>query len=690
MADLLSAFRVEGRETIASLTRELLALEKAPGDPQALATCLRLAHNLKGTARVVQQFGIGDMAHTLEEALLPLRNGQEQAESEYFSDLLRIVARMRESLDRLDEELQAGRAAEGRAKTQQVTTDGELFDTVRVNISEMDRLLEGLSEAAIQLGPLRAVEDSLHDAAQTLTSLQASLHSGKVGDQALLWGRFRSTVDALTTTVVQAGQTMAPSLSRLEQELETVRERASTLRLLPVRSIFGTLELTMRDAAGLLGKAVQFEVSGGDVSLEGHILLSVRDALLHVIRNAVDHGLESPGEREFVKKPAVGTISLNVVRHGRRVEFRCRDDGRGIDPEKVRATILASGRLAREKVAALTSDELFAFLFETGVSTADRVTEISGRGVGLDVVRAVANRLRGQASIESELGRGTTITIDVPMSLSAMKVLSVSVGRDTVLIPLDAVRHTLRLQHGEIVRNSEGESILYEDGAIPFVELRSVIGSSPTPERRATWTVIVVQAGSKVFALGADALLETLDIVVKPLPAGVDAPPSIAGAAFDSKGDPVLVLEPMGLHAIRPEVIRTEARPAAASPQRLPILVIDDSLTTRMLEQSILEAAGYVVDLSASAEDALRRAQAKKYGLFIVDVEMPGMNGYEFTRITRADPHFASIPVIMVTSLATADDRQRGLDAGASAYIVKGDFDQKYFVDKVAELLGAP
>jgi len=692
MADLLSSFRIEGRETIAALTRELLALEKTPGDAQALATCLRLAHTMKGSARIVQQFALGDMAHTLEDALLPLRNSEEPAESEYFSDLLRIVGRMREALERFDEEQRNRRAPERRTPTkeQPLPADAELFETVRVDIAEMDQLLEGLSEAAIQLEPLRAVDDTLRQTAQMLASLQESLHSSNASDQALLWGRFRSTVDAVTSAIVQARQTMSPSLSRLEHELEDVREQASTLRLLPVRSILGTLELTMRDTAELLGKTVRFEVSGGEVKLEGHILLSVRDALLHAIRNAVDHGLESPGEREFAKKPAVGTISLHVVRHGRRVEFRCRDDGRGIDPEKVRMTILASGRLAPEKVAALTTNELFSYLFETGVSTADRVTEISGRGVGLDVVRVVANRLRGQATIQSELGRGTTITIDVPMSLSAMAVLSVRVGRDTLLIPLDAVRHTLRLPQGDIIRDAEGETILYEDGAIPFIELRSVLGLSDLSERRAMYTIIVVQGGSKFFALGADALLETFDILVKPLPPGVDTPAAIAGAAFDSKGDPVLVLDPMGLQAIQRETVRTEARPAAPPPTRLPILVIDDSLTTRMLEQSILETAGYVVDLSASAEDALRRAQAKEYGLFIVDVDMPGMNGYEFTRHIRADPRFAAIPIIMVTSLAAADDRQRGIDAGASEYIVKGDFDQTYFVAKVAEFLGGP
>lgn len=691
MADLTASFCIEGREILHALTSELLALEKSPGNAKALATCLRLMHTLKGSARIVRQFAVGDMAHTLEDALLPLHGSSEEAESEYFTDLLRIVARMQEAIEKLESEISAKHVSHDKGKNLRPSEngDGEVLETVRVNIADMDQLLEGLSEASIQLGPLHNVEDTLRQAVQMISSLQETLRSSHAGNQAVAWARLRTTVDTMASAFIHAEQTMTPSLSRLEREIEEVRAQASTLRLLPVSTIVNTLELATRDAASVLHKSVTLLVNGADTTLEGHILLSVRDALLHVIRNAVDHGLESAAERAAANKPAIGTIRLDIVRHGRRVEFRCRDDGRGINPEKVRAEIVNRGRLTKEQAATLSTEDLFSFLFETGLSTADRVTEISGRGVGLDVVRVVANRLRGQATIHSELGRGTEITIDIPMSLSAMTVLSVAVGDRTVLIPFDAVRRTLRVPADEVIRNSEGESVLYEQRAIPFIAIRTLLGiPRAANELRKTWTIIIVQAGSKWSALGADSLVDTIDIVVKPLPPGVDAAPFIAGAAFDSNGDPLLVLDPMGIDVVRADVPLIQSGAAPVRAPRLPILVIDDSLTTRMLEQSILEAAGYTVDLCASAEDALRRAQSRTYGLFIVDVEMPGMNGYEFTRTTRADPTLSSIPVIMVTSLSTSEDRQRGLDMGASDYIVKGDFDQKHFVRKVAELLG--
>ncbi len=691
MDELLHFFRQEAREITSSLTSQLLALEKNPADPEPLKQCLRSAHTLKGTARVVRQVQIGEMAHMLEDALAPLRDGGE-VESEYISDLLRIVDRIQEMVGALDQDTsaedQTGPQAPGNAP--KPSADGDALETVRVGISEMDGLLEGLSEAAIQIGPLHEAEDTVRQAALVASSLQELLRNGSSLDQTHMLGRARAAADELCTALAHIERTMSPSLSRLEREVESVRSRASTLRLLPVSAILGTLELAVRDTAQTLGKAVNFVASGSDVKLEGHILLSVRDALLHMIRNAVDHGIEGDEQRFDAGKPLAGEIQLAVMRQGRRVIFECRDDGRGIDIDNVRRTAIKNGRLTHAQAAALTRDEALGLLFEAGVSTAKEVTEISGRGVGLDVVQSVAKRLRGKATISSEVGRGTVITIDVPVSLSAMSVLAVEVDETTVLIPIDAVRKTLLLNRKDIAKRSDGDHIIHEERAISFVPLGSIMGTSQaSTDSRNTWTVVVVQSASKWFALGADRLRAAMDVVVKPLPSGIDASAVIAGAAFDSQGDPLLVLDPMALDGTSTAVTRMADASVTTQARRLPILVIDDSLTTRMLEQSILEAAGYTVDLCASADEAIRKAQTRNYGLFICDVEMPGMNGFEFTAATRADPKLCTIPVIMVTSLATPENRKRGMDAGASDYIVKGDFDQKHFVLKVAELLGA-
>jgi two-component system chemotaxis sensor kinase CheA len=678
MPDLEAFFREEARELVDGLTRDLLALEKNPFDLALLNRCLRFAHTLKGAARVARQVRIGEMAHTIEDALAPFRDGGDAIESDFVSDLLRILDRIREEVVSIlvpgPSEVPGGRA---------VVAD-ERLETVRIEITQMDALLEGLSEASIQIGPLRAGEEAMRQAQRIALAMRETLEGG--AERAAM-SRLRASIDEMLAALGHAERDIGGGLGRIEREIAEVQARASTLRLIPVGAILGTLELATRDAAEALGKSVAFEATGGDVRLEGHILAAVREALVHVIRNAVDHGIESLEERLSTDKPAAGRVRIEIIRSGRRVVFRCRDDGRGIDVDAVRRSAIQRGIITEAEALALDRKAALALVFRAGVSTSEAVTEMSGRGVGLDVVREVAEQLKGEASIASEPGQGTTIELSVPVSLSSLPVLSVLSDGASVLSPLDAVRGTRRITAADLMTGPEGDRILFGDRAVPFLPLGVVLGSSPAPaEPRASWSAVVVQAGAQWMALGVERLLGTMDIVVKPLPPGAGAPPQVAGAAFDAQGDPLLVLDPAGLLRASRGAPRPTDHAASPRPRRLPILVIDDSLTTRMLEQSILETAGYEVDLCASAEEALHQARVRRYGLFIVDVEMPGMDGFAFTAHTRADPVLRDVPVIIVTSLASAKDRERGAAAGASAYIVKGEFDQKSFVRKVAEL----
>ena len=691
MKELEEFFRAEARELVDGLTHDLLVLERTPDDISTLNRCLRLAHTLKGAARVVRQMRIGEMAHTIEDALTPFRDGEEQISSEYVSDLLRILERIRETLVELGIE-PGPEGAEARADgSGRPAAADERLETVRIDIADMDALLEGLSEAAIQLGPLETGVDAVRHAQRLAGALRETLEegTGRVADRALL-ARLRATVDEMVATLGHAERDMGAGLGRIEREIGEVQARASTLRLVPVGAILGALELSTRDAADALGKMATFEASGGDVRLEGHILSAVREALLHVIRNAVDHGIEPAEERIAHGKPAAGKVRLEIVRRGRRVAFRCRDDGRGIDFDRVVRAAVDRGLVDARAAESLDRDKALSLVVLAGVSTSEEVTEISGRGVGLDVVREVAERLKGELRITSELGEGTFIELEVPVSLSSMPVLSVLLGSTTVLVPLDAVRGTRRVLAGELLTSPDGERILFGERAVPFVPLGPLLGVMARNEERASWSAVIVQAGGQWTALGVDRLLGTMDIVVKPLPKAAGAPPGVAGAAFDAQGDPILVLDPATLSSGVRGVARKDVASVPAKRPRLPILVIDDSLTTRMLEQSILESAGYEVDLCASGEEGLRKARTRRYGLFIVDVEMPGMNGFEFTAASRADAALRDVPVIIVTSLASPRDRERGREAGASAYIVKGEFDQNNFVGKVAELLGAP
>jgi two-component system chemotaxis sensor kinase CheA len=456
--------------------------------------------------------------------------------------------------------------------------------------------------------------------------------------------------------------------------------------LTAARTIFPALDRAVRDAAQTLGREAMFEPSGGDVRLDAGILLSLRDALGHVVRNAVAHGIEMPAQRAAAGKPAVGRIRLEVERRGSGVAFVCTDDGRGIDVDAVRRAAVASGRLTHEEAQSLSVDGVVALLYTGGLTTASQVSELAGRGIGLDVARATVAQLKGDLRIRSTAGQGTTIELVVPISIASMQGLVVESSGRRVAFPLDVVRQTLRVSDAEIARATDADSIVYEGRSIPFVPLDRLLRYAPSPTRRRIWSAVVINAGERTVAVGVERLHGTATMVVRSLPALVNADPVVFGAASDADGNPQLVLDAYGLVAA---VDRAGGAPIAPPETgRPPILVIDDSLTTRMLEQSILQSAGYEVDLAIHAEDGIEKARHRHYGLFIVDVEMPGMTGFEFVAHTRADVELRKTPAILVTSLNAPDDRRRGEESGASAYIVKGEFDQDVLLRAVRRLLG--
>jgi two-component system chemotaxis sensor kinase CheA len=305
----------------------------------------------------------------------------------------------------------------------------------------------------------------------------------------------------------------------------------------------------------------------------------------------------------------------------------------------------------------------------------------------MDVLRDTARKLKGEASATSQAGRGVRITLEVPVSLTSQEVLETEAGGQRLLLPLDALTASVRLPSEALTWTGPRATFTHEGRAVPFLPLTSALGQPEAAHGR-PWSAVVLGKGAEQVAVGMDRLHGIRRVVVKPLPPSVPVLPLVTGASFDAQGEPLLVLDVTGLaHQVRQgAVITAESRVA----QRRRILVIDDSVTTRMLEQSILESAGYTVELAASGEEGLDRALRSTYSLIIVDVEMPGMSGLEFTRLLRATPSLATLPIIMVSSMATEDARRRGREAGVSAYIVKGEFDQQGFLDTVARLSGGP
>jgi two-component system, chemotaxis family, sensor kinase CheA len=682
-------FRIEAGELLEGLAACVFDLERSPSDKETVGRLLRLAHTLKGASRVVKLSAIAEEAHAVEDVLAPFRDAKVPIPQEQLNRLLQLVDGIGARIASIDP------AAQLESAPAPVRASAEASETVRVEIDEVDGLLENLTEATVMVNALGRQTSELEHAERLAEVIAEQLGPRRAGGQQSTreaLAKVASLAEELSGTLERIRRDVASGFEQVSSELRQVRDVANELRLLPARSVFPSLERAARDAAQALGKKVEFSASGGEVRLDAHVLAALRDALIHVMRNAVAHGIESESARGRAGKPLAGRITISVERRGHRVAFVCQDDGRGIDVEAVRR--VAAGRGMVSSVTASpnsppdTQEVCRLLLQGGGLTTASTVTEVSGRGVGLDVVRETAERLKGEVGLRSVPGLGVTLEICVPVSLSSLSALVVDVSGIAASVPLEAVQRTLRLVDADIARSAERDSIVYEGNVIPFMPLARALRRPTVSDRgRRHWSVVVVRAGTSLAAVGVDKLMGTANVVVRPLPSQAEAEAVVAGAALDAEGHPQLILDPEALVALASTGRGAVAEPSSSP--RLPLLVIDDSLTTRMLEQSILESAGYEVELATSAEEALGKAKDKRYGLFVVDVEMPGMDGFEFVARTRADAVLCETPAILVTSRGSVEDRRRGKDAGARGYIVKGEFDQGQLLQTIRELTEA-
>jgi two-component system, chemotaxis family, sensor kinase CheA len=686
LKDPYKYFRVEARELLEGLGRTVLELERGEGGKGAVGRLLRLAHTLKGASRVVKQPSIAELAHAIEDIFEPCRDGTGAIPHERTTEVLGMLDVIAGKLAALD-----APSPEPKGEARPPARE-ESFETVRVELDEIDALLDGVSEASVQLTALRREAEKVERARQLAGSLLENAapqhHAGTNGSGRIGGGaKERAMVDELRNQLERLGRAFASGIGLVESEFAQVRDAANRLRLLPAAALFASLERTARDAAQSLHKEVLFESSGGANRMDAHVLTALREALPHVVRNAVAHGIESPQERASMGKPQQGRIELRVERRGDRVAFICNDDGRGIDLEAVRRTAVRRGLLPAADAPSLGMEQAVQIILKGGVTTSGEVDEISGRGIGLDVVREAAARLNGEVSVLSEAGRGTSLEICVPVSITSLSALEVETGGTVGALPLDAVRQTMRVADREIARSAEMDSIVYQNRAIAFLPLARALhkNAAPDPKRR-FWSAVVLEARCGIAAIGVDRLLGTRTVVVRSLPSLTAAEAVVAGASLDAEGNPQLVFDPEGLVAAA--YLGRAPTVSVAAAKRSCVLVIDDSLTTRMLEQSILESAGYEVDVATSGEDGMEKARAKSYGLFLVDVEMPGMDGFEFVARTRSDASLSVVPAILVTSRNAVEDRARGEQVGARGYIVKGEFDQRHLLRLIREFMG--
>ena len=683
MADPYRYFRIEAAEILEQLQAALLDLEKGLPSAEIIAKLLRLAHTLKGAARVVKQKGIADHSHAVEDLIVPFRDAGAAVVPSVIQAALQRVDAMRAELAGLSAPTVPVAEALGAA---QAPISEDLFWTARPNVDDLEVLMDGVAELTVQLAGVRGAGRDLGRAVDLAELMrdQLTVRRGAQLTEAELV-RMRSLVQELQSVLLTAERQTSTGVEQASRELAQVRDAAERLRLVSAETLWSSLERTARDAALSLGKNVQFQASGGDIRLEVELLSQIQRALTQAVRNAVAHGIELPAERSAADKPAFGMVSVTVARRDGNVVFSCTDDGRGLDLDAVRRSAAQRG-IAQDDLAGLDAEGLARLLMRGGISTARTVTGVSGRGIGLDLIREVAGTLAGSVTLETSRGRGVTISIVVPVSLSALSALLVDVAGRVVGVPLSAVRGAARQLSDQITHTAEGDTVLIDGQVIAYASLDHLLGGETSHvHAQGGRTVVLLEAEGSVLALGVERLLGIESIVVRGIPELALLEAVVLGVSFDAESNPQLVLSPEGVvRAAR----RAARSPRVAARRRAPILVVDDSLTTRMLEQSILESAGYEVDLAVSGEEGMEKARLRKYALFLVDVEMPGMDGFTFIERTRSDPELREVPAILVTSRASAEDVQRGRAVGALAHIEKREFNQTDLLERIRKLVG--
>jgi two-component system chemotaxis sensor kinase CheA len=686
MQDPLKYFRVEAREIVEQLQGALLELERTEAQVAVIARLLRLAHTLKGAARVVKQPEIATAAHGLEDVLVPLRDTSQPVGRAIVEQLLALVDDIARRVVNLSAPPQTASPSPAEVVEKRGAATPVVEEPMRVgaaSLEHVESLMDGVAELGFQLGSVRQAMPVLAECRSLAEQLAERLDPRRsVG-----WGvhnavSAQALAGELEARLERLERETSNHVERAARELGQVRDHVDQLRLVTASSMFGVLERATRDSAVSLGKQAQFEASGGEIRLDADVLLAVQRALLQAVRNAVAHGIEPQDERRARGKPTHGRVKLAVQRRGKQICFVCEDDGRGVSLPDVRREAERLGRLAKAPEAPST-EQLLSLLLSGGISTSAVVSEVSGRGVGLDLIREALTSVGGSVALRTTAGAGTSVELTVPASLAALDALLVEAGGEVSALPLKAVVQACRLASSEMNRTADATSMVFEGQVVPFFPLAWLLRAT-THDERAAWTVILVRGQSGLLALGVDRLLGADSIVARALSESIDVDSTVAGVTLDAHGNPRLLLDPDGLINA---AAQTPLRSAHGVVRKRSVLVVDDSLTTRMLEQSILESAGYAVDLAISGEQGLEMAQTGDYDLFLVDVEMPGMDGFSFVERVRADPRLSATPAVLVTSRASPDDLARGRAVGASGHIAKGEFDQVDFLERIGRLL---
>ncbi|HEV8717584.1 MAG TPA: hybrid sensor histidine kinase/response regulator [Candidatus Binatia bacterium] len=796
-----SLFKTESQEYLQRLDEHLLSLEKNPADQAILEEAFRLAHSLKGSARMLGVTSVEAIAHRFEDTLDSARLGTTVLSSEIVDRMYGALDAIRElvheavtgepvsvnltavlhQLDgenmlapdaerlhfapasgqlhtadenaappatrKLEELVPAGRAetapmaerpaaaasaAVGHEESHRKADEARIdrpqdrftIDTVRVNPQQLDDLMTLIGELTVTkiqmvrgLTELEAIVTLWEEWQRDLVvnrwlpaeaGPRTTLAVERNGPQPVgkrVWEFLERNRDRLERSGALLGRLLQMThedQARLEFVANGLEESIRSIRLLPLSTIFNLFPRMVRDLARQQSKEIQFLVEGGDTTADKRILEELKDPLMHLIRNAIDHGLETPDERQRQGKPREGSLWLRAYQLATSIVIELRDDGRGLDLEAIKQKALQRKICGPETLETMTPEQVQALIFMPGFSTAQFVTDLSGRGVGLDVVRTTVENLKGAVQVESVRGTGCTFCLTLPATLATARVLITQVSQRPYAIPVQFVEQCRSVSSAEIFPIEGRETISHEGQPVSVARLADLLELNPgrlavtVPEAPAEadarkWPCVFLTFGKERLGVLVDGLDNEQEVVLKPFGPLLRRVRNVYGATILGSGDVCMILNPQDLlKSYRKMGERGVAEPTEAKSQetrKLVILLAEDSITTRTQEKRILETAGYEVVAAVDGLDALNKLGTHQFDAVVSDVQMPNLDGLSLTAKIRQDKKYKELPIILVTALASDADRRRGLEVGANAYITKPTFDRNLLLATLQQLI---
>ncbi len=748
---LLELFAVESQEHLHLLDVALLSLERAEASSTLIADMLRAAHSLKGAARVIGLADIESLAHHFEDVLAACQRGEvsiaDQAGKlgrclKAFAALTREATSGEDAQVDLGAELaaltaptvpgpqtaallatppvvpapalpvaQAGVAAASPMSAtlplphidvpQPViasaappssiapsSTAPFRIESVRVPTEKLDALLKHSGELRVNRGSIaRRLEEVDALAAQ----IDERLGAGRCGDS-----DSRTCLRQLAQQLETLRASLRQDSTRLTHVTEVLCERIRELRLLPMQTLFGLFPRMVHDLAKDKGKRAELLIEGGDLAVDKRILEEMKDPLTHLLRNAVDHGIELPDMREQAGKPGVALIRLRAIQTSSRIVITVSDDGAGLDVDMIAKVALKRKLVSERELAEMSVAQVqMLVLNANGLSTSRFITETSGRGVGLGVARVNVERLKGQISLESTPAQGLSVRIDLPVTLATMRVLLVRAGGQHFALPADQIRRSLFIER-ENIYTIEGKQVVQVLGQVlQLGALHTLLSlpddpSGPALPAQGRLNCVIIESGDATLGLIVQDMVGEEEVMLHQQSRLLQGMRHLTGVTIRDNGDICVVLNARALMRSASRLGGSSHVALATTTKksvRRTILLAEDSLTTRTQEKRILEAAGYAVTTAVDGRDAYLKLTAASFDALVTDIQMPNMDGLQLTRKLRQEDRHAALPVVLVTTQASDVDKLRGLEAGANAYIAKSAFDQRALIECLDRLI---